>query len=519
MQSFKNLKIGSRLTLAFASVLLLALLVGMLGISRMGRINDATKDLATNWMPSQLYLGDYRAGISAVRRAEALHVMASSAADMDKEEQQIASAKARAEAAWKKYLPLVTDDTERRFADDVAKAQQDYYAALDRLIPVSRGGTANAAETQALYKGASREGFNAVMSAVERDVEYQGKGGQEAYAMSQAAYAEARTLVIGLLVAALALGALLATVITRSITGPIVKAVQVAETVAAGDLTSEIKVDSADETGQLLGALRKMNESLVTIVSKVRNSSDSIATGSAEIATGNADLSQRTEEQASNLEETAASMEELTATVRQNADTALQATQLASGAATAASQGGQIVEQVIVTMEDISASSRKVVDIIGVIDGIAFQTNILALNAAVEAARAGEQGRGFAVVASEVRTLAQRSAEAAKQIKALISQSVEKVENGTRLVGEAGTSMDGIVTQVKRVNDLISEISAASSEQSKGIAQVGEAVSQLDQVTQQNAALVEQSAAAAESLKHQAADLAQTVGVFRLRAA
>jgi methyl-accepting chemotaxis protein len=250
----------------------------------------------------------------------------------------------------------------------------------------------------------------------------------------------------------------------------------------------------------------------------VRSSSDSIATGSAQIATGNADLSQRTEEQASNLEQTAASMEQLTATVKQNSDTARQANQLATSASEAASRGGAVVSQVVGTMQDISASSKKIADIIGVIDGIAFQTNILALNAAVEAARAGEQGRGFAVVASEVRSLAQRSANAAKEIKTLIGQSVAKVDDGSKLVDEAGASMHDIVNQVKRVTDLIAEISTASIEQTQGIAQVGEAVTQLDQVTQQNAALVEQSAAAADSLKQQAAGLAELVRAFRVGA-
>ena len=271
-----------------------------------------------------------------------------------------------------------------------------------------------------------------------------------------------------------------------------------------------------DEAGQLLAALKKMNESLVHIVGQVRTTSDSIATGSSQIAMGNADLSQRTEEQASNLQQTAASMEQMTASIKQNSDTAREAAQVASDATQAATDGGQVVQEVVRTMSEISEASRKIGDIIGTIDGIAFQTNILALNAAVEAARAGEQGRGFAVVASEVRTLAQRSAEAAKEIKSLIGASVERVEHGNRLVGEAGKSMAGIVTEVQRVNDLISAISAASIEQSTGIGQVGGAVAQLDHVTQQNAALVEESAAAAESLKSQAANLAQTVAVFRI---
>ncbi len=319
-------------------------------------------------------------------------------------------------------------------------------------------------------------------------------------------------------VAAIALAVVLALVITRAIVAPINRAVEVAQTVAAGDLRSDIDAKGRDETGKLLAALKAMNDSLVRIVGSVRQSSESIATGSSQIATGNADLSQRTEQQAASLQQTAASMEQMNSTVKASADTARQATQLAGSASAAALKGGEVVGQVVLTMDDITASSKKIADIIGVIDGIAFQTNILALNAAVEAARAGEQGRGFAVVASEVRSLAQRSAGAAKEIKDLIGASVEKVQAGTRLVDDARTSMDDIVSQVKRVSDLIAEISAAAIEQTGGIGQVNTAVTQLDQSTQQNAALVEESAAAADSLSQQAAKLAQAVGVFKLAA-
>jgi len=303
---------------------------------------------------------------------------------------------------------------------------------------------------------------------------------------------------------------------SRGILRPIAVARRVAETVAAGDLTSRFEITSHDEVGQLLEALRAMNDQLAGIVGSVRLNGDSIATGSTQISSGNADLSHRTEQQAANLQQTSTSMEELTSTVKLNAEAAQEATTLATSASQVAVRGGEVVGQVVGTMDEITAASRKISDIIGVIDAIAFQTNILALNAAVEAARAGEQGRGFAVVAGEVRSLARRSADAAKEIKTLISDSVEKVQNGSRQVGVAGETMGDIVNQVRRVAELISDISVSTQEQSKGIDQISRSVSELDEVTQQNAALVEQSAAAAESLKNQAHSLVASVQVFKL---
>jgi methyl-accepting chemotaxis protein len=342
---------------------------------------------------------------------------------------------------------------------------------------------------------------------------------QNTAAAQEVVTSQQRALVIvaALMGVAMVAGGLLAWRTTRSITAPIARAVKVAERIAEGDLTSSLEIGSQDEVGRLLQAIHGMQDRLRALVGDIRHSADSIQTASTEVAVGNQDLSQRTEETASNLQQAASSMSQLTGTVNQSAEAAAQANQMASSASAVAVRGGEVVAQVVSTMSDINHSSRKIADIIGVIDGIAFQTNILALNAAVEAARAGEQGRGFAVVAGEVRSLAQRSAEAAKEIKGLIGTSVDKVEAGTRLVNDAGSTMNEIVASVQRVSGIIGEITAAAAEQSAGIGEVSGSVGQLDQMTQQNAALVEQSAAAAESLKGQAARLAELVSVFRLQ--
>jgi methyl-accepting chemotaxis protein len=314
----------------------------------------------------------------------------------------------------------------------------------------------------------------------------------------------------------LVLVALVAWLITRSITRPINNAVDIAETVAAGDLTVRIDAASKDETGRLLRALKNMSENLSGMVGSIRVGTDAIASASHQIAAGNQDLSSRTEQQAGSLEETASAMEQLTGTVKQNADNAAQASSLASNASDVAFEGGEVVSEVVHTMAGIKESSKKIVEIIGVIDGIAFQTNILALNAAVEAARAGEQGRGFAVVATEVRSLAQRSAAAAKEIKALINDSVDKIDSGAALVDQAGNTMQAIVKSVKQVADIIGEISAASTQQTTGIEEINQAIRQMDDGTQQNASLVEQAAAASEAMQQQASHLAQVVGAFQL---
>ncbi|MBT9458130.1 MAG: HAMP domain-containing protein [Burkholderiaceae bacterium] len=378
------------------------------------------------------------------------------------------------------------------------------------------GGSGDVSGVEATVKNEYVPSVNNYLAAIDKFVQLQQSKGDKA--QKDAAAARSDIVMYGSIGAliVIGLGMAVAAALVKSIRQPLQQSIDVASAIAAGDLTQHISTERGDEFGALMKALQHMNESLGRVVGNVRASTDSISHASVEIATGNADLSQRTEQTASNLQQTASSMEELTSTVRQSADSARQANQLASSAAEVAARGGAVVAQVVATMDEINASSKKISDIIGVIDGIAFQTNILALNAAVEAARAGEQGRGFAVVASEVRSLAQRSAQAAREIKSLIGTSVEKVEGGSRLVADAGKTMSEIVGSVQRVTDIIAEISAAASEQSQGIGQVNVAVTQLDQMTQQNAALVEESAAAAESLKEQAMRLAQEVAVFKL---
>jgi methyl-accepting chemotaxis protein len=433
---------------------------------------------------------------------------------------------ARIDKGWKIYEPLPQEAEEekvwKQFVhewDAWKKADAEITKTLEGLVRnTSEAGQKELFVTLYRQFEEERKPYRAAEASLSKLVELNNGYATADSKRADAAVHQARIVMLvaalGALVAVLVLNMLLIRDLVRSLN----EAVLVAEKVAGGDLTGHIEVKSTDEMGKLLQALKDMNESLVKIVGEVRGGTDSISTASKQIASGNADLSQRTEEQASSLEETASSMEELTSTVKQNAENAKQANQLAAGASEVAVKGGTVVGQVVTTMSSINDSSKKIVDIISVIDGIAFQTNILALNAAVEAARAGEQGRGFAVVATEVRTLAQRSAAAAKEIKELISDSVHKVEDGTRLVDEAGKTMDEIVSSVKRVTDIMAEISAASQEQSSGIEQVNQAVTQMDEVTQQNAALVEEAAAAAESMQEQAQGLAQAVSVFKLSA-
>jgi methyl-accepting chemotaxis protein len=519
-EMLSHLKIGTRLGLGFG--LMLALLSLMAGIVtwQMSRLQDNVLYYSANIVPSSEVQKKIDAELRELRILGFRHVLANTDAEMDSYEASMEQLRKGIAADFDNYAKdLLSDDEDKRDMDASRAATEAYIADWQKVQPISRKTANNPAMTEEanrLMSGPANLTFQAATTALEKWWNYNVKLSVDQDKDSRETYFRARLILASLLASALALGVTAALFITRSITLPMQRAVQMAETVAAGDLTLQLDTAGKDETAKLLQALERMNTSLAEIVKQVRNSSDSIATGSAQIAAGNADLSQRTEEQASNLEETAASMEELSSTVRTNADTASQANTLANSAAAAAANGSVAVGHVVATMQEIAESSRKISDIISVIDGIAFQTNILALNAAVEAARAGEQGRGFAVVASEVRSLASRSANAAREIKALIGASVGKVEEGARQVKNAGETMGEIVAQVQRVTHLIKEISSATSEQASGISQVGDAVTQLDNVTQQNAALVEQSAAAAESLKAQASELARIVSVFKL---
>ncbi|WP_343724758.1 methyl-accepting chemotaxis protein [Herbaspirillum huttiense] len=515
MNWFYHRKIGTKLLLAFGSILILTAFLGGFAILQLSKVNDAAGELASNWLPSIRSLNDIKVALSRVRANEAQMALY----ENDSTERTTITTVMNKNldsltAARKQYEGRISEAGEKALYPSVKERIEKFISLHDQTLALLSAGRADQAKQ--LLLGPAFQNYLALLGELDKLAQVNLDGSVQSVHIADVTYDQSRFGIIALLVGSLFVGMLLAVFVARIISAPLRTAGAFANQVAAGDLTAEIRVSSRDETGQLSMALAAMNESLRRIVSQVRSGSETIATASSQISAGNLDLSSRTEEQASSLEETASAMEQLTSTVRQNAENARQANQLALTASSIAQEGGKVVHQVIETMGNIDASSKKIVDIISVIDGIAFQTNILALNAAVEAARAGEQGRGFAVVATEVRSLAQRSATAAKEIKSLIDSSVQQVGVGSTLVQQAGVTMAEVVSSVQRVTDVMTEISAASSEQTQGIEQVNLAITQMDEVTQQNAALVEEAASASQSLSHQTRQLSDLVGVFRL---
>ena len=509
-----NLNIGKRLALGYG--LICAMLVVMIVMSNamLGRINAGTDEIVHGRMPRIALTNQMQAEINDIAIALRNLLLTDDKADHERQVRDIMASRAAMDGILAKLKDALHDPRARALLEQMHKETASYKTGQDTIIRHVAAGETQAART--LLADELRPLLVRLKGATAEQTALQTEIADTAAREAETTYRTTSAMMWAFGAAALALAALVAWWITRSITRPLGRALEVANTVAAGDLTSRIEVATRDETGQLLQALKTMNASLAHTVGTVRVGTDTIAVAAGQVAVGSQDLSSRTEQQASALEEAASSMEELTSTVRQNADNARQANGLAATASSVAARGGAVIAQVVSTMDAINASSSRINDIIGVIDGIAFQTNILALNAAVEAARAGEQGRGFAVVASEVRNLAQRSAAAAKEIKTLIGDSSGKVADGSRLVADAGATMAEIVDSVRRVTDIMGEISAASLEQTAGIEQINVAVAQMDEGTQQNAALVEEAAAAAAALREQSTKLAQAVSVFRI---
>jgi methyl-accepting chemotaxis protein len=507
---FDDLRIGNKLLVVLSAVLAFTALVGALAIVQLDRVSADARVLATNALPRVRLVSQLRASALELRAVQYAHMLSDSEDEQKALKQRIHAIADSLAATRKRYEPLVASPEERAAYDGFAHQWDDYMRGNERVLQLTGefGTKAMDGDYRKLFD-AMNGSLNAILQVNDRSADAQAQA-------TEATATQTRVVICASVVAAVALGFVLAFFMARRIAASLGDASRSARAVAKGDLTHRIPGGGSDEVGRLLGALSEMQSGLRELVSTVRSGVESVAQASSEIASGNQDLSARTEEQSSSLQATVSAVQQMADNIRRNTESAGQADQLARSASEIAVRGGSAVQEVVHTMDDITAASRRIVDIIAVIDGIAFQTNILALNAAVEAARAGEQGRGFAVVASEVRSLAQRSATAAKEIKTLIGASVDKVEDGARLVQGAGRTMSEIVDSVRRVSDIIGEISSAAAAQSGGIDQINRAVHQLDQMTQQNAALVEQSAAAAESLRDQGGRLHEAVARFQL---
>jgi len=516
---WNNLKIGTKLGGAFGAVLVLLSLLSAFMLVQLSRVYGNTEEIAQTWLVSVQKVGEMRSLLDRIRSTELLHAMVASNDDKDRVGKTLDTLWAQWRETSGAYERHAHSPEQRAAYDEVAAQVALYEASLQKLLALSNAIDTRFTDARKYAGGEAARVFAEIEAPIDRLIALNVIGSQRAAEQAARGYATATGTSLAGLAVALSLGLALAVVISRGVTRPARKVVDVVRRIAAGDLTVALVTDRRDEMGQIEAALGSMCESLRTIVAGVRDATGSIATASDQIATGNQNLSARTEQTSSSLQQTASAMEELTGTVQQSARSARQANALAVSASSVASKGGQVVSRVVSTMAEIQTDSKKISEIVGMINAIAFQTNILALNAAVEAARAGEQGRGFAVVASEVRSLAKRSADAAKEIEALIAASVGKVDVGSRLVRDAGETMTEIVGSVQRVGQMIEEITTASAEQSSGIGQINTAVCELDRMTQQNAALVEEAAAAAQSMKDQSQRLAVAVSVFKLEAA
>ncbi len=514
MQTFYDLKIASKLIIGFVCVLILTSFLGLFSITQLSSVSQINEEVGKSWMPSSIALMGMKESISRMRSQEAQVASADTPEDVRKYQDRTNEAA----EAFKKYHAAATqfaqEASQKTALAEALSNFNSYQDISNKIIAFAK--ESNGKGATELLRSSSSASNKKLRGVLDKMIDDNMQGGQKAVDNGAQTFKQARILILVVLFASIMLGLSIAIWLARVVSTPLQEAVDLAQAIAQGDLRKNISAESRCETGQLIQALSDMNSSLVKVVNEVRGSTVQIKNSADDIAHGNNDLSSRTDQQANSLENTVSSMNQITTTLKHNSDNARQANVLSQNATTIAEKGGQVVSEVVATMSSINESSRKIVDIISVIDGIAFQTNILALNAAVEAARAGEQGRGFAVVASEVRNLAQRSASAAKEIKELINDSVEKVGQGSRLVDSAGSTMKEVVESVKRVSNIISEITDAGHEQSSGVEQINHALLEMDQATQQNATLVQQATASATTMQEHAEKLVEVVSVFKL---